>query len=190
MNTNYFTTTDHYSTQLQKINDLLSENTQVIVSFWGKRVVKVISDKTEISFDLDEIVGKIRTIIWQKLEANDFSSEERIAGIEIEPKLIKFYEDIDAQYTHCCYFTKILLSVRDVFRALSSSSGFSEPDRIANLNIRFSSCLYSKEMIYKEFPIEENLENPLLHPKIIGKGFVLGKDYYEAKEEAIREKIN
>ena len=106
----HFRTLD-FSTQLEEVRNLLNREPRTKITFWGTRVIQI--DGFSGSVSLADLCSKILKISRQRSEADDLTSVERIAGVEIVNKLITFYERTDSQRKTCNVFTRFLIWIRE-----------------------------------------------------------------------------
>jgi len=99
-----------FSTQLDTVKNLI-DTAQAKTTFWGSRVIEINGFKGSVY--LDDIANKILMAGNQRLEADDLTPAERIAGIEIVRKLENLYQVTDAQIRNSNFFTRLLNWIRE-----------------------------------------------------------------------------
>lgn len=100
----------NFCTQLVEIKNLI-ESAHAKITFWGGRVIEVNGFTGSVS--LDSIAEKILKAGHQRCQADNLTTPERIAGIDIVKKLNTFYQGTDNQVKNANLITKIINWIRE-----------------------------------------------------------------------------
>lgn len=85
---------------------------QASVTSLGKRVITISGYKGSIS--LEEVAKRVLKASAKRCADDDYSPQERVAGLEIMGKLRDFYKVTDTQITQANWFTKLINFVREL----------------------------------------------------------------------------
>ena len=105
MRINEYVNSPAITNQLPALNALL-KSAEGTISYLGKRVVKVIG--YEGSILLDDLASKVLKAGHQRSDADDLTTPERIAGIEIGYKMRDLYKITDSKVSQMNCFIRFL----------------------------------------------------------------------------------
>ena len=99
-----------FSKQLDVARNLMDQ-AQATTTFWGNRVVKV--EGFTGSVYLEDLVRKTLGAARQRVNEDNLTPSERVAGIEIVKKLSKFYRVTDQEIKNSNFFTRLLNWIKE-----------------------------------------------------------------------------
>lgn len=134
----------NFSNQLPTLS-LILPLAQASVNFWGARVIT--STTFEGSVSLNELSKKILSVACLRSKADDLSTKERVAGIDVVKDLRKFYKITDTAISKANWFTRFLNYVRE-FTFSSSTPRFETEKGLTEKYFRgYSESKYSEEFV-------------------------------------------
>lgn len=105
-----FINQEHLSRRLPQLNEILAEG-KSSVTFWGTRIVTV--SGYEGSIPLDDLVRRVSAASRDRCEADDWTTVERVAGIEITDKIDHFYSATDTLLSQSNVLTQLFNRINE-----------------------------------------------------------------------------
>jgi len=94
--------------QWESLQNVLAKG-RVRISFWGSRLIEV--EGYSSSIFLLNFARRVHQASYAHREAQDLTSKERLAGVEIVKSLKKFYEMADGQLDKTSFVTRLFIVV-------------------------------------------------------------------------------
>jgi len=95
----------NFSTQLEEVKNLIN-SAQPKTTFWANRLIEVTGFTGSVY--LDDFARKVNLSSNQRVEADDLTTAERIAGIEIVKKINNLYQQTDTLIQNSNFFTRFI----------------------------------------------------------------------------------